>query len=58
VEEEGEGVDLPHTRAEALRRIEVTGVPAVRVPWGLILAVGLGLVGVVAMAVIVSHKKL
>ena len=48
---------MPHTRAEATRRIEVTGVPVARVPWGLILAAGLGLVGVVAMAVMVSRKK-
>jgi hypothetical protein len=57
VEEEGKEVVLPYTKAEATRRIEVTGVPAVQVPWELILAIGLGLAGAVAIAVIVSRKK-
>jgi hypothetical protein len=58
VEEEGKEVVLPYTRAEASRSIEVTGVPEVKVLWELILAIGLGLAGAVAIAVIISRKKL
>lgn len=48
---------MPYMRAEASRSIEVTGVPEVKVPWELILSIGLGLAGLVAIAVIISRKK-